>query len=47
VGIFEGVRAGQFEGAVEGAQAAFELRQRLGADAAEIHWRKLPKPLTL
>ena len=36
VGVFEGVRARQFEGAVEGAQAAFELRQRLGADAAEF-----------
>ena len=36
VGVFERVCAGEFEGAVDGAQTAFHFRQCLGADAAHF-----------
>ena len=36
VGGFERVRAGEFERAVEGAQAAAHVWERLGADAAHF-----------
>lgn len=36
VGVFERVGAGEFEGAIENAQAAFHFRQRLGAAAADF-----------
>jgi hypothetical protein len=36
MGVFERIRAGQFERAIEGAQAALYFRQRLGAHAAQI-----------
>ena len=36
VGVFERVRAGEFEGAVEGAQAAAHVGQSRGADAAHF-----------
>lgn len=36
VGVLEGVGAGEFEGAVEGAETAFEFLECFGADAADF-----------
>ncbi len=36
VGVFEGVLAGEFEGAVEGTETAFDVGEGLGADAADF-----------